>query len=503
MKNISDNMLGIWKYCTWREKQPSGQKPQRVLPVWSFTESVPATMIYQYCVILVVPMNHSVPISSGIEKFYTFDQFLAILFLTMSLLLGVILAVFVGTHSRKGRQRRLFLLFMAGFILFQFSEAAMAVCPPQGRLLLWLILYFLCLFLESRVLFLFCRFLTGKESSDAFFVIIWIIEAVVYCAVALTRFPLIYVVSTDMTVLGPLGWLLLAESLGWMASGAVMLFRAGRKKGRYAFILGVFLFTVSLFFHHLVFLDYGTLIFPSGLLAACLCWKYSWVNRNYLGLFLDPLRGVVDNVPLLIAVVDTEGKFLSLEGNAPMVFRGKKMEHINDLMEFFTAAKATPCDTGLCASLEGCRFTALESGRIFLQKVEHPTHLIWSVRAVKYRRKKLAWVLSFRDVTEEEEDVQKAAEQEAAVTKSYERLKLYRKTGVYRDLEKEREALVKTVQEKVAALTEEIDSLLSSRSKSVRTNTLLKRLIYIARRGLGEIRLSLQQLKKIHREEIE
>ncbi|MBN2049987.1 MAG: hypothetical protein JW760_06035, partial [Spirochaetales bacterium] len=130
--------------------------------------------------------------------------------------------------------------------------------------------------------------------------------------------------------------------------------------------------------------------------------------------------------------------------------------------------------------------------------------LAWSVRPVRYRRRNLAWILAFRDVTEEEEDIRKAAGQEAELLKFYERLKLYRKTGMYRDNELEREKLMKTVRATLEALTGDLESLITSNDTyQQQNNELLSRLISAARGALAEIRASVYRLKKLHREEME
>lgn len=452
-------------------------------------------------------MDHSAPISAGIEKFYTTEQFLTVLFLTLSLVLTVLLVVFIGSHSGKGPRKRLFLLFMTGFIVFQGAEVGLAMCPAKGALVFWMAADFTGLFFLSRLFFLFCRALPGVEKDRRFVTIFFGIEGVFYCIAALTGFPGIPFfqrLSTDLSVPGPLTWLFLSEALGWMASGAFVLLRESKIRGRSAFLLGTLFCTGTLYLHHFLWLDYGTLILPAGLLVTILFWRWSLLKRNYLGLFLDSFKGATDYVPLFIAVITPDGRFLSTEGNAPALFQDKTFKSVEDLIGLLKNAGIPESAGEFLGLLEEQRFDQLESGRFPLGRSEPRVFLAWSVRPVRYRRRNLAWILAFRDVTEEEEDIRKAAGQEAELLKFYERLKLYRKTGMYRDNELEREKLMKTVRATLEALTGDLESLITSNDTyQQQNNELLSRLISAARGALAEIRASVYRLKKLHREEME
>ena len=448
-------------------------------------------------------MDHSIMVSAGIEKFYTPAQFLTVLFLTLSLLLAVLLAVFIGTHSGKERTRSLFLRLLAGLCVFLCAEIALAVVPTPGALAFWITIDFLGMFLFSRTFIMFCLVLNKPGKNARFPAVIACVEAFLYCLAACTDLsgvPFFHILSPDLTVPGPFSILFLSETLGWMAAGAVLV---PKTRGRGFLLTGAFLFIGSLFLHHLLRLDNGAVILPAGLLGMIICWRGSFITFNFLGLFLDSFEGAMDHVPMFIAVTDDDGRFLSVEGNAPEVFCGRSFEYSEDLAELI----GNGCRPGSCAGLpeklRECRFAEMEAGRIRLDRFEPAVHLAWSVRPVRYRRKNVAWILTFRDVTVEEEDIRRLSQQEKEVALSFEKLKIYRKTGLYLEIEGEREKLMNAMYNTLETLTGEISSRMSASGSTVPDRSLLREMTGAARRGLKELRMSVNRLKKLQREELE
>lgn len=454
-------------------------------------------------------MYHSVPVSAGIEKFYTSVQFYTILLLTLSLVLTILLMVFIAIHSGKGKQKTLFLLWMISFALFQCAEAGLAVCPGNSTPGILPAVDLAGLFLFSRTFLLFSSALSTIESKTKFPLLLIGVEIFFYGFAALMGFSYFSILSPDIAILGSLGRLFVAEALGWIAAGAVLpLIDKQRPEGRdknggIFFSLGALSCIAALLLHHSLRFEYTALILPVGLTIAAFCWWRSCVGYNYLSLFLDSLEGVMAYIPMLVAVMDHDGRILSVEGNGPMILRDSVFKDLDDLIKKLDSCMPSGSDETLLLNLRERRFNELSSGRFTLRGPYGVVWLAWSVRPVRYRGTNVAWILTLQDVTKEELEIHEAARRQEEMALSYNRLRMYRKTELYREIEIEREKLLEDVYRSLDELTEDMASGIYQEDWTSSGPDLLNELIEEARLGLKEIRLSVHRLKKLQKEEME
>ena len=454
-------------------------------------------------------MAFSVLISSGVEKFYSLPQFLTVLIFTVSMILSISILVFISSHMNRGWRKNRFSLFMISLIVFQFAETGLIVFPTPGSVHFWVIFNCIAIFFVTRSFLLFCYGLRGTDNLPVMLVVLIAAEALLYglfVVVPLGELHLFSTISFNSIVPGPVFWFFLAESISWMLWGVTELAlnrtdRTQKSDGLRWLILGTVLFCGGLFLHHFLFWDYSALILPVSVLLAILCWMRSFIRYNLFGLFMDSFEEIIKIVSVFIVVVDPEGRIITSNRNTCRFWNITGCETVHDLILSLKKYVSQGYGENFLNSIISHQFNLAMNDRLVLGDGNDTMYLSCSVQPVKYWRKYIAWMLTFQDISEEEENIKTLSEHEKILSRQYGELKMYQKTGLYFEAEKERGKII----QKVHTETDHVIHKLMDDCNSIipDDHTDVERIIKTARQGLNEIRWAANKLKHLEGEKLQ
>lgn len=443
------------------------------------------------------------PISAGVEKFYTFYQYLSVLSLCISLLGINLISIYLLARTPFIRVKRSFTILAICFSCFLFTELALQVVPNKSSVLLWLAFNCLMIFLCGRVFYLFTVSILEKSHSIVHPVLI--AETALFLTVFLTEYmgsPLVkprffLEIGFGYLVPGPLFFILLSSSSFWVILGLRSLMTASvwgtKRKARGYFALSIAIILCSFLMHHLLPGNRYLPLFPLALPIAVVFISLSLVKHKLLGALPIPLEQVMEQLDMLILVFGEAGNLVS---------RNCTRFHSIDLTGIDTEADFSRYLADLLGEETENKTLQrllehrnLSKGKLKIAENDGFRYMEYRIVPVMYLRHHVGKLICLMDITEDELGILELEAVEGQLRGAYEELRMYSKTTLYRDAELDRDRLLQRVtRELETALTriaEDVDKAIKKGAQRDSIEVCIGR----AEGSLEQIRTTVRTLK--------